>query len=377
MRRFAYILLLATAMLAGCREEDVIYIPEEVEVSRPEYTSVEGFYLLNEGNMNSNKATIDYYDYPSGYYSLNIFPYVNPGEVMQMGDVGNDLQIYGSKMYCVLNASNKIDVMDKLTAKKLGQINIPNCRYIQFHGQYAYVTSYVGPIALQGEKVRQRGAVLKVDTTSLQVVDTCYVGRQPDGLAIADGKIYVANSGGYDPSDYERTVSVIDIDTFRETERIDIAINLQYVACDRRGVLWISSRGSYYGVKSNLYAYDTRKRRIVATMDVPVGNMWMDGDSLYTISSEWSYLTEENEPPSYKIIDTKKMMVVNDKFITDGTDSKITLPYGVAVNPVTKDILVTDAYNYTSPGWLYCFGSDGVMKWRVRTGDIPAHIAFI
>ena len=152
MRRFAYILLLATTLLAGCREEDIIYIPEEVEVSKPEYTSVSAFYLLNEGNMNSNKATIDLYNYKTGKYILDLFPKANPHEVMQMGDVGNDLQIYGTKLYCVLNASNKIDVMDKMNLKKIGQVNIPNCRYIQFHGDYAYVTSYVGPIAMQGEK---------------------------------------------------------------------------------------------------------------------------------------------------------------------------------------------------------------------------------
>ena len=37
--------------MVSCREDDVIFIPEEVPVSIPEYTSIDGFYLLNEGNM--------------------------------------------------------------------------------------------------------------------------------------------------------------------------------------------------------------------------------------------------------------------------------------------------------------------------------------
>ena len=47
------------------------------------------------------------------------------------------------------------------------------------------------------------------------------------------------------------------------------------------------------------------------------------------------------------------------------------------MNPITKDIYVTDARNYVNPGYLYCFGSDGVQKWKVRTGDIPAHFIFV
>ena len=53
------------------------------------------------------------------------------------------------------------------------------------------------------------------------------------------------------------------------------------------------------------------------------------------------------------------------------------MPYGVAVNPITKDIYVTDAKDYLTPGRLYCFGSDGIKKWDVLTGYIPAHFVFI
>ena len=69
--------------------------------------------------------------------------------------------------------------------------------------------------------------------------------------------------------------------------------------------------------------------------------------------------------------------VVTRNFITDGTDKSIKMPYGIAVNALTKDIYVTDARDYVTPGRLYCFGHDGVKKWDVRTGDIPAHFAFL
>ena len=367
--------LMAMMLLVACREEQFIFVPEEVEVTLPEYTSLQGFYLLNEGNMNSNKATLDYYNFRTGRYTRNVFAFANPNVPKEMGDVGNDLGIYGSKLYAVINCSNKIDVMDKNTVKKIGQIDIPNCRYIQFYGGYAYVTSYAGPVELSPEYT-QRGYVAKIDTATLQVVDKCLVGFQPDELDIVNGKIYVANSGGYMVPNYENTVSVIDIDTFTEDSRIEIAINLQCCKADSHGMLWLSSRGDYYDNQSRLYVYDTRHQRLAKTLDLRVSNMWLDGDSLYVIGAQFSYVTMNYET-TYAIINTLTMEQVSSKFITDGTDAVIVMPYGIAVNPITKDIYVPDASSYVDAGRLYCFSSDGIKKWDVRTGDIPAHFVFL
>ena len=367
--------LTAMMLLVACREEQFIFVPEEVEVTLPEYTSLQGFYLLNEGNMNSNKATLDYYNFRTGRYTRNVFAFANPNVPKEMGDVGNDLGIYGSKLYAVINCSNKIDVMDKNSVKKIGQIDIPNCRYIKFYGGYAYVTSYAGPVELSPEYT-QRGYVAKIDTATLQVVDKCLVGFQPDELDIVNGKIYVANSGGYMVPNYENTVSVIDIDTFTEDSRIEIAINLQCCKADSHGMLWLSSRGDYYDNQSKLYVYDTRHQRLAKTLDLRVSNMWLDGDSLYVIGAQFSYVTMNYET-TYAIINTLTMEQVSSKVITDGTDATIVMPYGIAVHRITKDIYVTDASSYVDAGRLYCFSSDGIKKWDVRTGDIPAHFVFL
>lgn len=368
--------VLSLLMMASCRGDDEIFIPENVTVSTPEISGdILGFYLLNEGNMGSNKSTLDYYDYSTGVYTRNVYGNANPSVPKELGDVGNDIQIYGSKLYAVVNCSNKIEVLDVATTKRLGQINIPNCRYIKFYEGYAYVTSYAGPVEIN-PNYEQKGYVAKIDTTTFEMVDRCIVGFQPDELEIVDGKIYVANSGGYMVPNYENTLSVIDVATFKEIERVPIAINLQCVTGDRYGGLWVSSRGDYYEEESRLYCYDVRKKRLEKVFDVPVSSMWLDGDSLYIVSIAWSNITMTDEV-TYAVIDIKNRELVTRNFITDGTDKKIKKPYSVAVNPITKDIYVTDAKNYVNPGTLYCFGQDGVMKWSVRTGDIPAHFAFV
>ena len=103
--------------------------------------------------------------------------------------------------------------------------------------------------------------------------------------------------------------------------------------------------------------------------------MCIDDDRLYIISTEWSYTSQSNEV-SYAVYDTAEQRIVSRNFITDGTDREIVLPYGVAVTPETKELYVCDATNYVTPGYLYCFSPEGEFRWRVRTGDIPAHIAF-
>lgn len=371
-------LLFISLIFSGCRDDVELFLSETVDTGdQITGTDYMGFYQLNEGNMGSNKSTLDYFDFDTGRYKRNIYAEVNPNVPKELGDVGNDIAIYGRRLYAVINTSNKVEVMDARTAQRIGQIEIPNCRFIKFHKQYAYVTSYAGPVTID-PNYKQLGYVAKVDTATLKQVDRCLVGFQPDELDIVDGKIYVANSGGYmgagETSGYERTVSVIDLATFTEDKRIDVAYNLERLKADRRGNLWVSSRGDYYTLPSRLFFIDKEKQIVTDTIPKAASNYWLDDDLLYVYGSEFSYLTYQ-WTMSYYVVDTRTRKIVREQIITDGTDKKIEKPYGIMVHPDTKDIYITDAGDYVSPGLLYCFTNDGKKKWAVRTGDIPGHFA--
>ena len=375
-------LIALTAMFASCRGDVEMVLSEEKQLA-PDFRSAKnyvGFYLLNEGNMGSNKSTLDFLDFEKGIYKRNIYAEINPTVPKEMGDVGNDIGIYGSKLYAVINCSNKIEVMNARTTKRIGQIEIPNCRYIKFHKQYAYVTSYAGPVKID-PNYEQLGYVAKVDTATLEVIDRCLVGFQPDELEIVDGKIYVANSGGYmgagELKGYERTVSVIDIATFKEEKRIPVAWNLHRIKADKRGNLWVSSRGDYKGYPSRLFFLDKEKQQVTDTVDIAATHYWIDDDFLYVYGAEYSYIDKQEWTFSYGIVDTKTHRVITKNIITDGTEKQIEMPYGIMVHPETKDIYITDAGNFVTPGALYCFNRYGKMKWKVRAGNIPAHFALL
>lgn len=381
VRKILFLPLLCLAVLFACREIELV-VPTEYELlpgvpidpdARPA-----GMYLLNEANMGSNKSSIDYVDFRNAYYVRNIYAERNPEVVKELGDVGNDIQIYGNKLYAVINCSHKVEVMDVRTCKRIGQVDIPNCRYIRFAKGKAYVSAYVGPVAIDPNA--QLGAVYEVDTASLAVTRKVTVGYQPDELEVLGEYLYVANSGGYRAPDYDSTVSVVEIYGMKQIQKIPVGINLHRIRKDRYGKLWVTSRGDYNTIPSRLYVLDRKDKNskemvVKDTLDIPCSEMYIQGDSLYFYSVEWNKQTERNTV-TYGIIDVRTGQLVTDHFITDGTEQDIVIPYGICVHPTTGDIYVTDAKNYVSSGVLLCYDRHGKKKWSVRTGDIPAHMAF-
>lgn len=386
-KHYSFIVLLFPVLLLSCRGDELV-VPTEYETLPVNARALDdfadnepiGMYLLNEGNMGSNKATIDYIDFANAQYIRNIYAERNPNVVMELGDVGNDIQIYGSKLYAVINCSHKVEIMDAKTCKRITQVDIPNCRYIRFADNKAYVTSYIGAVGIDPNA--QLGAVFEIDTATLQITRQVTVGYQPDGLEIMGDYIYVANSGGYRAPNYDSTISVVDRKTLKQVEKIPVALNLQHIHKDNYGKLWVSSRGNYSDIPSKLCVLEHKGTSISGmtvtdTIDqVPCSDMVIIGDSLYYYSVAWNNRTESNSI-EYGIINVQNKQVVSNQLITDGTDTDIKVPYGIAVNPYSHDIYITDAKNYVTSGMLHCYSHDGKKKWSIRTGDIPAHLAFI
>ena len=381
MKNTYYFLFLSILFsITGCREDELV-VPTEYDIISDfpgENTNIRGLYLVNEGNMGSNKCTIDYLDYFTGLYARNIYAERNPNVVKELGDVGNDIGIYGSKMYVVVNCSHKVEVMDAKTGIRLGQVDIPNCRYVRFYRGSAYVSSYVGPVRIDPDA--PKGAVYRVDTLSLEITGKVSVGYQPEEMEIIGDYMYVANSGGYRAPNYDNTVSVIQMVDFKQVRQIPVGINLHRLKKDKYGKLWVTSRGNYENISSRLYVMEKKRgyNQMTVTDTIPVAcsNMAFYGDSLYYYATEGNNYTSSNTI-TYGIIDVTTKEVVSQNFITDGTEKDITIPYGIAIHPETGDIFVTDAKNYVSSGTLYCFDKSGKKKWSVRTGDIPAHIVFL
>ena len=383
MRRYLFIYIaLLTVLLNACRTDDIIIYSEDEDTgAKAVISELAGMYVLNEGNMGSNKCTLDYLDLSGNdntvHYLRNIYAERNPSTVKELGDVGNDIQVYGSRLWLVINCSNKVEVCTADSARRIGQVNIPNCRYVAFDGGYAYVSSYVGPVNLSNDA--PLGRVYKVDTLTLQKVDSCVVGYQPEEMAVLDGKLYVANSGGYLAPNYDNTVSVIDLHTFREERKVEVAVNLHRIRADRHGQLWVSSRGNYRDDMSKVYwlAKDASgQMQVMGYIDTPLSDLCIVGDSLYYYGADMSAITYEVFSAS-GIINVRTHELVSPSLSASEEFRSIRQLYGIMVNPQERDFYLMDARNYTSSGYLLHFHPDGTFDYKVRTGDIPAHAAFV
>ena len=364
--------------LFSCREDEyVTYMTDEdTGVPSVEETHFDGLYILNEGNMGSNRCTLDYLDLSGTdstiHYYRNIYAERNPSTVKELGDVGNDIGIYGSKLWIVVNCSNKVEVCEARSTRRLGQVNIDNCRYLAFDGGFAYVSSYAGPV--QVAENCPLGRVYKVDTLTLQKVDSVVVGYQPEEMAIVDGKLYVANSGGYRVPLYDNRIMVIELATFQVIKEIEVDVNLHRLLADSHGQLWVSTRGNYFDVAPALYCLKDDK--VVARLEIPVSSMTIVGDSLYYIGTTFSYV-DGGYKKDFGIVDVALQRCSVAVTFEAPEIKNITLPYGIIVNPHDRDFYILDAKNYVSSGEMLHFDANGHFLWRVSTGDIPSRGVFL
>lgn len=220
------------------------------------------------------------------------------------------------------------------------------------------------------------GFVAEIDTISLTIKRKVNVGYQPEEMVIQNNKLYVANSGGYREPHYDTTVSVVDLATFKEVKKIEVAPNLHRMQVDSRGEVYVSSRGNYKDIPPSLYVIDSGRDEVKQKLDLPISNMTIVADVLYYYGSN-DLIQMGNGNFVYGLLDTHTKQIIRPSISTDGTDKQLLRPYGIAVNPETKEIYLTDAQDYIGTGFIYCYSPEGVLKWKTTAGNIPAHLAFV
>lgn len=355
--------LAAITVLTGCFALITSCKKDKQEEHEPIREVTAGVYVLNQGGISHNSSSLTYYDFKEKSIIPDIFASANPNQEA-LGDVGQDLQIYGSKMYIVVNVSSKIEVVDAKTAKSIKTIpmgvspSVKSPRYLAFHQNKAFISATDGTVSV-------------LDTATLAIEKTIKVGRNPEQMAVVGNKLYVANSGGYDAPNYDNTISVIDLNTLKEIKKITVAINLEKMHADQYGDLYVTSRGNYGDVASNLFVIDTQTDAVKKQFDLEIGDFVINGNLAYTYS--YSFVTGK---ATYIVLNVENETVVSNNFITDGTVTDIVTPYGLAIDPLSGDIYVADAKDYSNSGTVYCFDKNGKKKFSFQAGQIPAFFAF-
>lgn len=322
-----------------------------------------GFYILNGGKMNSNNATLDYYDSDAKELNTKVFSAVNG---RGLGDTANDILIYGSKMYIAVDVSNTIEVMD-LNAKSLKMISPKDesdqpqsPRYLAAYKGKVYVTLFDGHLA-------------EIDTTSMEITKKTKVGPNPYQVREVGGKLYVANSGGYNLVQ-DSTLSVVDPVSFTEEKKIVVGLNPMYMAADSDGEMYVVCGGNFKDVKASLQRVNLKNETSTSIYTDDNILMGMADDKLYVIHSQ----NDANWQPvntQFVSYDAKSDTEISKNFITDGT--VVDGAYSLNVNPATGDICIGTS-DYVNTGNMFVFSVEGkkVNQFAV-SGINPIGVGFL
>lgn len=332
--------------------------------------------ILNEGIWQSDNGSLSYFDngkVVSNHWFRDINGY-------KLGDTPNDIIAVNNNLIAIaINWSNIVQFMRPDGHAVAATEDVPNNRKLASDGNYVYVTSYGHECRVGGNyRTFTKGFVAKIDVSTFKVVAACEVGWEPEGIALYQGKLFVANTGGYafqEDHEYEKTVSVVNAATMTVERTINTGqINLCGKMSQSGQYLCVGSPGDYYEVEAATIILDCNAVlqgkpdsqcfvklpfAASATCTTPTGDF-------YAIGSRYSFFTSEYEF-DYKIINPAQVISTNGRSGVSenfpGTVladiKKIGMPYGIYVNPYTGYIYATDAASFAEGGSLYQWTPQG------------------
>lgn len=361
----AGMLLLAGCNGVGDREEEEFH-----------YSAVgDGVLILNEGNFNSGNATLSYYTPSTKTVENEVFFRAND---RKLGDVGQSITLYDGKAYICVENSHIIWIIDLQTFKVLGQItasednHIVDPRYILIvNEEKAYVTDLYSPY------------VNVFNPKTYKITGAIPTGAEGFG---SDGKKYYSTEeilkyGEYAFTNcwsYDNKVLVIDTEKDEVVYRIELpSTQPKSMALDKNGKLWVITDGGYEGSPYSdgnpfLYRIDAKTWKIEQEqeLDTDDSNLKLDlnaaKDTLYIMNNDvYKMPVDAVHVPVRPFIEAPK-----DEY---GKKHKF---YGMNVDPLTSEVYVGDAVDYSQGGWVYRYSATGQLVHKFSVGLLPNSFYF-
>lgn len=348
--RYKILPILLIALLAVSCKKKKVEEPEAPQILQ------HGMLVLNEGLFQQNNATLGWFNFSDNSYTGNFFEQKTN---RSLGDTGNDMKRYGGKIYIIVNVSSTIEVLDVSTGNSISQISMiangtpKQPRYIAFYGPKAYITCYDGYVDV-------------LDTASLSITNRIQVGANPEGLAVSNGKLFVANSGGLNFPNVDSTVSVIDLGSYQEITRITVGKNPGSVQTDVNGDVYVISRGDYAGIPSRMHRINANTNTLAQSFTFDAGSI-----SRFNTNFLISYHNFSSGDNKIALFDPNTETMINSDYIPT---SGIQTLFGVQYSDITNKIYCLDAKNYTVTGQVHVFSPNGIFETSYNVGLNPCNI---
>lgn len=302
-----------------------------------------GWYVLSEGSWGQGNSELAFFDAQKSTFTTKYF---NAKNSAALGETGNDLKLYGSKLYCVLSGTDAtsggaVKVINPSTGVLIKTIPVANDqpRRIAVTGGKVYVTLYSGKVAA-------------IDTATLTITGNATLsGTFPEGICAYGNYLYVCNSG-QGPGN---TISVVNIATLTETEVITVAENPSMIEATTTGDIYFTTADYSWGGgdPSNLHKFNVSNTANITSFDIRATRLAIGKNYVYTVDTDWSTFDA----------------VVNRVNLKTGVasafdvDEPFVLGYAVAANPATGYVYFTDQMGDD----VYVFDESGTLKESFNT----------
>jgi YVTN family beta-propeller protein len=343
------LITLIVAMWISCEKD-----PTSVKKEGIPDPSLKGIFILNEGSFSAANASLSYFDSDSNKMYNNVF-FATNGDIL--GSVGNSVSIFDTIAFIVVNNSDKIEVISVNSFKRRGTIHLPpgsSPRNLAvLNASKGYVSNlYTNSCAI-------------IDLSTYQVDGSIATGSNPEGLVIANSKLYVANSG----FGYGNTMTVISTTIDEVVDSIKIGDNPITVKKDEGENVFVLCSGSYNDwndpnddTPGSVWKINSMNDSVIDSLIIPGHPSRLclgEGDNGYFING--GAITE---------FDTQNMRIVNDTIVAGNF-------YGLNYDPVSQMIYALDPKDYFSQnGEMIIFGKSGMEFGRHEVGLIPGTLAF-
>lgn len=324
-----------------------------------------GYFVVNEGGFGNSNTSISFYDRDKDVMTNDVFAAKNG---RALGDQAQSVTVFEGNAYIVVQHSAKVEVInaDDFSSVKTISDGIESPRY------FLGISSTKGYLSDWGAD-GVTGTVKVIDLGTYTVTKTIATGKGANQMLLKDGKVYVANSGGFDN---DNTISIIDTSTDAITSTITVGDNPNSIQFDKDGNLWVVSAGKF--VYNEDYSVDevhsTKSTISKVTNGTEASRFSIDGiiypgaahlsinkagDKLYYLfgGAVYSISTSATAAPANPL--------VGDKYF-----------YGLAVDPFNDDVLACEAPDFSSAGKVYVYRANGLVFKSYNVGIAPNGIGF-
>jgi hypothetical protein len=281
------------------------------------------------------------------------------------------MALFNDKLYLMSNDGDKIDVIDPKTLKQTTNptsTNIIKPRFFVANGTTAYVSCWENA----DWSVMADTYIAKINLTNMSVTKIPMPGG-PEGLAIANGKLYAALN-------FKDSVATINL-TNDQVSYIATPAVSSYFLKDNSNNLYVSLLSTYADPSTNsglAYINTTTDQLInypltgISDSYVNILNFNSDKSKVYIVASAWV-----QEGVDWVLKGAVKVFNTTSKtFETTSFVENVVGINGIAVNPANDDVYVLISPSASANGSVKIYTKDKVLKDEKQTGIAPQAVVF-